>query len=246
MDFLNWARTIVDVASSKGVTLRALGAVAIRLHCSNPNLDADSRPLSDLDFITYSKHAGNLEPVFVSLGFVPNVRFHAFYGRTRRIYDHKDYALHVDVFLDNLEFCHTISFRDRLELDYPTVTVSDLLLQKLQIVSITEKDFKDIALLLHSHDVASREEDSHDKVDAEYVAKLLSQDWGFYYTATTNLEKTKNFVRVNDVYDQLVILRGLETLRNRIENEPKSLRWALRARVGTSKIWYHEVDEVRR
>ena len=233
--------------------MRILGAVAVKLHCQDDNLAEKTdvrrlgqRTLSDLDFITYSKHAGGLDPVFVSLDFVPNERFNAFYGRGRRIYEGEDGSVHVDVFLDRLEFCHTIDFDGRLELDYPTITVSDILLQKLQIVKITEKDLKDMLLLLECHGVAHSGEESRDKFDASYISGLLSQDWGFYYTATTNFRKAGAFSQNTDAYDCETIAKRISDLVTRIEEAHKSLRWKLRAKVGANRIWYQEVEDVRR
>ena len=36
--------------------------------------------------------------------------------------------------------CHDIPFKDRLEIDYPTIPLAELLLEKMQIVQINEKD----------------------------------------------------------------------------------------------------------
>jgi hypothetical protein len=37
----------------------------------------------------------------------------------------------------------------------------------------------------------------------------------------------------------------LEDMINRIEAEPKSTRWKLRAKIGTRVRWYEEVGDVR-
>ena len=49
----------------------------------------------------------------------------------------------VDVFADELNFCHKVPFKGRLHLDSPTICNTDLLLEKMQIVEINLKDFKD-------------------------------------------------------------------------------------------------------
>jgi hypothetical protein len=49
-----------------------------------------------------------------------------------------------------------LDFRGRLELDSPTISLVDLLLSKLQIQRITEKDIKDmIAILARSYSTSA-------------------------------------------------------------------------------------------
>ncbi|MEM1515466.1 MAG: hypothetical protein QXH24_05395 [Candidatus Bathyarchaeia archaeon] len=38
----------------------------------------------------------------------------------RHIYDHEETGLVVDVFFNELSMCHTIDFRNRINVDYPT------------------------------------------------------------------------------------------------------------------------------
>ncbi len=88
---------------------------------------------------------------------------------------------------------HPIDFRGRLELDYPTITATDMLLEKVQMwEAFGVKDLKDCLLLLLSHDV--KDNSDEEAINAGYVAKLLADDWGFWYTATTNLQNIKRFV----------------------------------------------------
>ena len=102
----------------------------------------------------------------------------------------------IEVFFDKLEMNHTISFNKRLEADSPTLPLSELLLQKTQIVKINEKDIKDIIVLLRAHDVGKRDNET---INLEALAQAgLISDWGFYYTVTTNLQKVKDFTRNND------------------------------------------------
>jgi hypothetical protein len=38
----------------------------------------------------------------------------------------------------------------------------------------------------------------------------------------------------------------IDNLLQAMENEPKTLAWKIRARVGTSRQWYRDVDELNR
>ena len=81
----------------------------------------------------------------------------------------------LDVFYDRLEFCHVIPLTGRLEVDRPTIPVAELLLSKLQIVQINEKDVVDVILLLLDHALGSGDADT---VDVERIGRLCAATTG--------------------------------------------------------------------
>ena len=248
MDFINDALRIIELGEKRGIILRLMGACAVRLHCPKFSYlyEGMERPLTDIDLMTYKKFNPLLRKFFVELGLTPDEGILRYYGHKRHIYYDEKKNRAVDIFLDKLEMCHTIDFRGRLELDYPTITLSDILLEKMQIVKITEKDIKDTIIMLLEHEVGEIEKET---VNMRYIARLLSGDWGFYYTVTTNLKKTKE--AVGD-YEALTeehrkdVIGKIDKLLDAIERQPKTFRWKMRARIGTSKKWYTEVEEARR
>jgi len=149
----------------------------------------------------------------------------------------------IDVFYDRLDYNHPIEYRDRLEIHPYCVSLTDLLLQKLQIVQINDKDLKDAMLLLLAAQIGDVEEG---KINAKYVAKLMAEDWGFYHTCITNLGKLKDEVeKVGTLSESQreIICAQVDTLVHSIENAPKSWGWKMRAKTGTKKIWYKEVSD---
>jgi hypothetical protein len=83
-------------------------------------------------------------------------------------------------------------------------------------------------------------------INARYLAKLMSDDWGFYYTATTNLGKVKaaaHGVAALAEGDRATIQASADAVLQAIETAPKSGRWKGRAKVGTKKLWYNEVSD---
>ena len=250
-DFEGEAVRIVEEAKKANLTLRVLGATAFRIHSPN-NLkihDQLERKISDLDFMAYSKDRRKIEKFFTEQMGYQAVRAALTPGlfAGRCIFINKSGGnSHVDVFLDKLDMNHVIDFKGRLEIDYPTITLSDLLLEKLQIVHINEKDIKDSFLLLLEHDVG---EEDREQINMKYIAKLMGDDWGFYYTTTTNLKKIEvSLPKYDDLTAEqrdLISLR-IQKLLQRIENEPKKFGWKMRARVGPSKKWYNDVEEVER
>jgi len=161
----------------------------------------------------------------------------------RQIYFHPQGWFFIDVFFDKLLVAnHPLDFRGRLELDFPTLTPTDLLLEKLQIVNFSEKDMKDTLVLLLAHQMG--EEDGAGLINARYIAGLLARDWGFWYTVTTNLKGVKELLPEMDLpqEEKGVIAQRVDRLIDRIEEEPKSLRWKTRARIGPKMRWYEPVE----
>lgn len=250
-EFIQEALRIVEEGQKRSVPMRLMGGFAIRLHCPNyVHLYEllDRRPAHDLDFVTYGKFRPLVKKLFADLGYAPMVSMALLFGtgKNRAIYKDESHDRSVDVFFDRLEMCHVVGFKNRLELDSPTIPLSDLLLQKIQIVKINEKDIRDIMILLREHQVGDSEKET---VNINYIAKLLSKDWGFWYTVTTNLNKAKEFLseyKNLTEADRKDIETKLDSILKAIENEPKSIQWKLRAKVGTSKKWYTDVEELIR
>lgn len=241
------ALAIVEAAQKRGVALRLIGATAFVHHCpAHRSFYTEStRQLTDVDVVTYSRYSGGeIEETFRKLGYEP-LRAYAWHTESRDIFVNAE-RLYVDVFKDVLSFCHPISFRGRLEVDSPTVPVSDLLLEKLQIVEINEKDLKDVAILLAEHGFEGPDRET---LDVPHLLSMWSNDWGFYYTATTNLGKVRGYLGGMaglDAADAARVTERIGTLLERIEAAPKSLRWRVRARVGAKVKWYNQVDSMQR
>ena len=247
-DFMQEAMRIVELAEKKGMILRVMGACAVRVHCPKYEYlyKKIGRELSDIDFFSYSKFQSDMKKFFEDIGYKPREYIFKYWERTgllRQIYDDEKNKRVVDVFFDELSMCHTINLRGRLKLDYPTITLSDILLQKLQIIKLNEKDIKDTIVLLREHEVGAKDEET---VNGKYIANLLSKDWGFYYTVITNLNRVKDFLKkykaltkedCNDVSTKV------DELLRVIQKEPKSLKWKVREKIGTRKKWYTEVEE---
>lgn len=250
--FIKEALRIIDYAQKGSVPLRLMGGFAIRLHCPKYDHLYDKlgrKPAYDLDLVTYTKFRPQIKGVFIDLGYAPMASMALMFatGRSRQIYTDEAHSRSVDVFFDKLEMCHVIDFKNRLQLDSPTIPLSDLLLQKVQIFKINEKDIKDIMILLREHETSEAEREA---VNIRYIAKLLSKDWGFWYTTTSNLKKVKEYL---DEYsaalaseDRTDIAAKIDRLLKAFEDEPKSLQWKMRAKMGTSKRWYTEVEELIR
>jgi hypothetical protein len=240
---------MVEAAKAKGLSVRLLGAVAFRIHCPAFRHweHAAGRWLTDLDFACYGREADRVASVFAAEGFEEDLRVRALHGTQRRVFNHPS-GWHADLFVDRLRFCHDVEFRGRLEADFPTIPLAELLLEKLQIVALEPKDALDSFVLLREHQVGDGDRET---VNAGLIARIMADDWGFWKTVTTNLERMREYAQGISVYgvrdqDRKDVVEKVETLIERIEREPKTMRWRMRARVGTRIPWYRTVEEMTR
>ncbi|MBN2566377.1 MAG: hypothetical protein JXB46_11775, partial [Candidatus Eisenbacteria bacterium] len=181
--FSELLRTIQDEAGRRGATMRVIGSLAFRLVCpDHKRLEYENgRYLTDVDFVAYSKEIGRVQDTFFSLGWSENQNVLRLFGDKRRIFYHPTEPVHSDVFIDKLRFCHEIDFRGRLEIEDETISLVDLLLEKLQIVEINRKDLVDMMMLLRQHDISEDGGDPH-LIDGAYLSSLCASDWGLWRT----------------------------------------------------------------
>ena len=138
---------------------------------------------------------------------------------------------------------HNIALARRLEIEPYTVSVSDLLLTKLQIFRLEDKDIQDVITMLGDVDVA--QEDAPGLINGRYIGALCAEDWGLFHDVATNLQRVVESVAAFDI-DEVQrerIREGVARLIAGLEDAPKCLRWRLRARVGTRKSWHTEVND---
>jgi hypothetical protein len=250
--FIEEGKRIVDEATRRGIPLRLLGGVAIRFHCvefldfakSLVRLGEGQQEYTDLDFISYSKFRKKMKNFFAELGYSKRPPTMSSAATQRQIYFHPKGWFYVDVFYDKLLAAnHPLDFRDRLDLDSPTITPTDMLLEKVQIVFPDEKDVKDAMLLLRAHEISPQEEKN--KINARFIAGKLASDWGFWYTVTTNLKGLKQYVsddqRLSSDNKQDLTSK-VDALLATIEKEQKSTGWKVRAVMGTKRRWYNPVE----
>lgn len=245
------ASRLAIAAESRAVTLRLTGSAAIRLRCPDQVelLDRLRRdPLRDLDFFAREKHSARVVAFFEEHGYRmdPEIRQSQEFGIKRHIYLAPQDRYKVDVFLDDLIMAHTLQLRGRLELPGPTLQVSDLLLSKLQIHQITRNDLVDLIVLFAGTEGLGA--DAHEP-ETSRVISVLRDDWGFWYTSTGNLRRLiEELGSCAPVLGSLApdIAQRVRNLLQLLDEAPKSVRWKLRARVGTKVRWYEEVGEVDR
>ena len=240
-DVVAEGKRILARAGDEGMPVRLLGGVAIGLRAPGELAPAFRRTYADLDFVTAKKSVGAVTDLFRSEGYEAQVAFNALHGGDRLLFFDNDNDRQVDVFVGAFSMCHRIPLDGRLEVDPVSIPLAELLLTKLQVVQLNEKDVRDALALLHDHPVGDEDGET---VNAARVAELCASDWGLWRTITQNLDACRGFAGTYDVPDRPALEERLGALLERIESEPKSRAWKLRARIGERKRWYELPEEV--
>lgn len=240
-DPLMESRRLVEVAARDGVVMRLLGGVAVCLQ-SPDDQPLLPRKVGDIDVATRRDAKRTSTEVLIKAGYVPDEHFNAFHGARRLLfYDHTN-ARKLDVFIGDFSMCHVIPIADRLELEPLTVPLAELMLTKLQIVELTERDQRDIYNLAYHHEL--REGDSRG-IEADFIAALCAHDWGLWRTTRTTVERCLANMPSYALEPRAAdtISERLKALWKRIEQAPKSAKWRLRNQVGDRVRWYEEPEE---
>ena len=237
------ARRLIDRAGDRGIVLRLLGGLAIQM--LTPELPPRTRSGQDLDFGSIRSSRKALTEMLAEEGYVGDRNFNALYGDNQLYFTHGESGLAIDVMIDRLHMCHTVEFAERATVMPYTLSPTDLLLSKLQIVELNAKDLDDILRLLVSFTL----EDSEDPgaIDLRVISGLVGDDWGWWKTISLNLERLRTALGDGSVAvpegGRRDPAEAVQTLAQTLEDAPKSRRWKLRDRIGERKRWYETPEE---
>jgi len=181
-------KRIIEASDNAGLMLRVIGSLAFQMHCPQYGYlqAAMGRAYTDIDFAGYRKQTKEIRSLMAGLGYAENREVTIISEGSRSIFENHHNQLHIDVFFDKLDFCHVISWDGRLEVDRPTIPLSEMLLEKMQIVKINEKDVVDTIMLLLEHPLGSADQET---INMTHISKLCANDWGLWRTTTMNLDK---------------------------------------------------------
>lgn len=234
---------VIDGVREEGGKVRLIGGIAVAVRCPSARTGGPLvRTYSDMDLVTTREDSPILARVLQGLGYVPAAQFNALHGRTRLMFDEPQ-GLHADVFVDRFAMCHQLDFRGRLGQEGTTLSLAELLLTKLQVAELNEKDVSDTAALLLDHGLGSSEEE----IDGDFVTTVLSADWGWWRTVSENLLAIPGHLNVLPLseHEASQVRQRAHNLLDLTERAPKSLRWRLRAKAGDRAPWREEPEERR-
>ena len=139
---------LVERGENKGIRLRLLGGVAVRLLCKDilPQYPQLERLCGDIDLAGLSENTKIIEEVLSEEGFNPHKEFNFLNFSSRLLFSNG--GLKVDVILDEFRMNHRWSIRERLLPDLKTLPFEDMIMTKLQIVKLNKKDLTDLLALV--------------------------------------------------------------------------------------------------
>jgi hypothetical protein len=237
------ARRLNALADEEGIVARLLGGAAVALSADRPLPAVLQRPYKDLDYVVRRADSRRWRDLLEANGYAADIHFNSLHGSQRLLHFDTANSRQLDTFVSAFSMCHTIDLEDRLPDQSPTLAPEDILLTKLQIFEINDKDLIDTIALLLSHPIAAGSETG---INRERLAKVVGADWGWYTTVADNLVKVAarlQTVGLDDADAQTVSQR-LSQLHDVMTAAPKTLKWRARARVGRRLPWYDLPEEV--
>jgi len=248
-DFLEERTRILQALAedeNQHIILRLIGALAFRTHCPEYGYlqEALGRVFTDIDFASYHRFYKDIQRLLAELGYEEDKTVSRLFGEHRMLFHDLAFGRHIDVFFDELHFCHTLPLVGRLEAEALTLPLAELLIEKMQIVQINGKDQIDAIMLLREHPIGEKDEKT---INSTIITGLTSSNWGLWRTVTGNLALLKEFL---PKYSQLaeedrrVVGERIDQLRERIDTAPKRVQWKVRARIGERVKWYEDVEEL--
>lgn len=217
------------------------------MHCAAPAaaMDRLNRPAKDIDFLVPKGDRKAMRTFLESRGYVVDRDLLVAMEGMRYSFTQPDRQIEIDIFVERLQFNHTIDVVERFDRHSVTIPIEELLLQKLQIVSLTVTDLLDLQVLLATHPIGPGSVDA-EQIDSDHIATIMSKDWGFQHTVVKNLTQLRDAVGAEaglgkEANDN--IRDRIDILLLAIELRPKSLSWRMRAKVGERVQWWEDVDD---
>jgi hypothetical protein len=235
---------LCTTAAEAGLTIRLAGGLAVQY--LTPDFPPRGGDRQDLDLATRSADRKPLSRFLPDHGYTADQHFNALYGHKQLYFQSARTGRSLDVLVDRLHMCHTVEFADRLGRMPVTLDIADLLLTKLQIVELNEKDAQDVLYLCSAYPI--RDGDEPGTIGLGRILPLVAGDWGWWRTITLNLNRIadlaggagKHLVPAGAEHDAV---GQLGALGQAIDATPKTLRWKARAKVGERVRWYDEPEE---
>jgi len=239
------AKRLIDEAQQAGLIIRLLGGLAVRLHSPSAGHRALARAYPDLDYATSEKRADRLERFFGAQGYEPNKAFNLFNGDRRLLFWDETNQRQIDIFVGQFRMCHAIPLSERLALEAYTLPLAELLLTKMQIVEMNEKDIRDLCALLLDHPGGAGDDEM---INLAHAAAVCADDWGLWKTVSLSVGKVRDYAAGSNLAaeERQTIVERLDALARALDDAPKGMRWRMRARVGERVKWYELPEEVKR
>lgn len=241
-DIAEEARRLVAAATLRNEVLRIAGGVAFQLRVGG-RVHLFRPPLNDIDIVVSGGAGRRIAALLTALGYEGEKGFNARYGASRLLFWDRDRNRKLDVFVGTFAMCHQLPIAERLRLEPETIPLAELLLTKLQIVQLNEKDVCDMHMLLITHEVGAAD---GELINSNRVAELCARDWGLHHTVSRTLERLQADPPSYTLSpaQKSTVGQRIADLQRALDDRPKSIGWRTRARVGERIRWYEEPEEI--
>jgi hypothetical protein len=240
-DVAEEGRRLALAAQGDDLPLRLLGGVAVWCQCPSARLPELARDYGDADFIGRAGDRKRITAFLEAEGYEADRMFNALHGATRLNFHDPVRDRPLDVLLDHFTMAHELDLRDSVSADGLTIALADLLMTKLQVVNVNEKDVRDLLALLLDHDF------DPDDIRLERVLEATKNDWGLEHTIHRSLSRLQQMLGGFGLAaeHQETALARISELGVALASAPKGAKWKLRSRVGERVRWYEEPEEAR-
>lgn len=253
-DFLTkLAKRLIDGASEQKIELRTFGGIGVRAHC--PGIGGNTlvnRPYKnyDLDLVAEASRIVSVHHFMLGSGF-KMAEFGEYPGGEYRLYDWRPNgktACTVDIYFGRLRFNHEVPSPYFDQDNQYTLPITQLLLSKLAIVELNEKDEIDIVSILAEHQLGDLP--GKEVLQTPVLRKVWCRGWKSWGTARTcllNVRAVRDYVGSLSYAEELrrQVCEKLDDLERLILQCPKSLSWKARGVFGAKIAWYDTVRPVK-
>jgi hypothetical protein len=240
-DVAEEGRRLALAAHGDELSLRLLGGVAVWCQCPSARLPELARDYGDADFIGRAGDRKRIAAFLEAQGYEADRMFNALHGASRLNFHDPVRDRPVDVLLDRFAMAHELDLRDSVSADGLTIALADLLMSKLQVVNVNEKDVRDLLALLVDHDFGPED------ISLERILAATRNDWGLEHTIHRSLSRLQQMIGDFGLAadQQATVLARISQLGSVLDTASKGAKWKLRARVGERMRWYEEPEEAR-
>lgn len=215
--FASLAKSLVDAATQKNLTLRVMSGVAVYSTCpsiaTHPTLQ---RNILDVDLVAPTMQWDALAEIFKAQGVIPR-------EKKSDVWVFDKGGVQIELCDPKFDYADVSA---RLTLATPTLPLADLLLFKLQRRPFEERDIQDAIALLLDHRVTKDE--GEDQINHTYIAHLCKGNWNLFhrvYDHTVLLEKVLD--KYIEPEEAQLVWRRIELIQEDMDRQPKSLGWML-------------------
>lgn len=224
ISMINNAKTLIDSFDSRlDMTVRLLGSTAVAL--KSPKYiylwDREDRLIGDIDF-TYIPNSQIKEREIVKhmeeSGYLRNYYFDQYKLKTqgRLLFDSKDQNFLIEFHPLPIQLNILLEIQSLFSIEEYTISLSDLVVSKLQRYEITRKEFIDLSILFLEHQFGTNDCCS---ISLKRISSLCMQNWVLHSLVLSNLKRFEVYVRekfCDEAVLQERILEGISLLTNRL------------------------------